>query len=424
MRNGGKHLQKKICIGAIIVMLLCFYIETGYDSLPVEEDKKPILTNDNIIDLGNHIIAYRTSSAKEINSWAEGNYIVICALDRDCENVFLFPDIYEEIYDLRMEGTDSIYISYGDTEKANMYSVHIPMRFPSQMDYIVSKSDYGKIIVGAQEDIEESVSKLPELVWDEKITWGGKEYNIMFERVSLVYSMEPKRKDGLCADYCLTVESGKDNIIFQQMIINYPVIYEMAYWLTDFSGDGFPDIAFCISHYVERSNWTEEVFMIWNMENAAYEPKPLPKTWISRPMWNDRYSSVICVNEEEPRSLNMFTFYNGDWELTGQLLPVYEEDENGYLVNRFYKEIFYNNGKVIEENIIIPTTTGSDIWYDILFDKEIFWSSYNEDNMVLYPNIQGWEELEVTMDGINMEKYVKKSEIALEKTNEYGSDTE
>ena len=380
-------MPNKIRIGVMIFVLiwLGFYIEVGYDNLPKEDDENPILTENNIFDLGNHIIAYRTSSAERIISWVKGQYVVIYDLDKDCDNVFLLPDIYGEIYDIQMEETGSLYIRYGDSYKVNMHSVHIPVRFPEQTDYVIDGSDYGKVLVEAQEDLEENVSKLPALVWEEAVTWEGKAYHIMFERSSLAYIIESVQAGGLHADYYLSVKDEAGGIIYRQNIIGYPIAYEKMYWLTDFSGDGFPDIAFCTYNYLEKFRSTEVEFMIWNTETKVYEPKPLPRTWISSPSWNDERSSIICVNEKEARTMDMFTFYNGDWVLTGQLLPIYEEDEKGHRVNKSFKEVFYKEGKISEENIIIPKTVGADIWYDILSDEEIFWSLNNEENMILYP---------------------------------------
>lgn len=409
-------MQNKIRIGAIIFVLiwLGFYIVAGHDDLPTE-DRKTILTEDNILNLGNHIIAYRTSSAEtlsagEMNSSTEGNYVVVYDLDREGDNAFLLPDIYGQIYDMKMEGTDSLYISYGDSYKVNMYSVHIPMIFPTQEDYVINGSDYGKILVEAREDIAENISKLPVSVWEEAVTWDGKDYSIMFERTSLAYTMEPAQKGRLYADYYLTVKDGSGDIIFRQTIIGYPMAYEKVYWLTDFSGDGFPDIAFCTYNYLEKFDRTEIDFMIWNTENEVYEPKPLPRTRISMPRWNNARSSIICNNEEAAGTADMFSFYNGDWVLTGQLRFAYEEDEKGDHVQRYYKEVFYIDGEIAEENVIIPATDCVDIWHDILSDEENCWSFNNAENMALYPNMQGWETINVTVGEKSIEKYEKKKD--------------
>lgn len=398
-------MRNKIRIGTVFIVLLWLYfnLKAGEGTVPKEENREPILTDDNIIDLGNHTIAYRTSSAKRINSLADEKCVIVYALDMDHDNLICLPDVYGEIYDMRMEGPDSIYISYGDADNGRIHSVYIPVCFPSREDYVIGECDRGRFLIEAQRDVAERVAELPKTVWEESVVWKEKAYTVTFERISLVADLD-YLAGGRYADYHLTVKDGAENIIFQRTMINYPVTYEEVYWFTDLSGDGFPDIIFCTDHYIGRNSYMTLHFMIWNAEIGTYEPKPLPEP-LSIPLWNDAHSSVIGFSQtEEKTTLKMFTCRNGEWELSGQLLPVYEEDEEGNLIYQCYKEVFYADGEIAEENVIMTKADEGAIW----FDEESFWSKYNAENVILYPVMDCWEKIVITIGKETVHKYQKK----------------
>lgn len=65
------------------------------------ETQENILTDRNVTDLGNHIIAYRVSS-DIIDIGYQGEYLVIH--DLISNKILYLPDVYEEVYDMVMEG--------------------------------------------------------------------------------------------------------------------------------------------------------------------------------------------------------------------------------------------------------------------------------------------------------------------------------
>ena len=168
------------------------------------ENKESILKDDNVIDLGNHIVAYRTSSDMMRTSY-KGEYIAI--YDLISSEILYLPDIYEEVYEMAMEGNESIFISYNGTEENNIQEVHIPVQFPKQTDTVYAiKPMNEKILTELKGDITTCLEELPRLIWEENAVCEDRNYKIMFERTSPVYLDPYSESWGRYADYCLTVK--------------------------------------------------------------------------------------------------------------------------------------------------------------------------------------------------------------------------
>lgn len=365
-------LQKKIRIIVMISVLLSLLpgIQAGEKDLPGQGENSYMLVENNVIHVENHIVAYRTSS-DVLDTDHEGEYIAICDLDYK-ENLYL-PDIFDEIYGIEIDDNNGIRVIYDVTEIGRR-SVYFPVVFPSQADatvYDVQKGYTKDKVLTEVKGAE--LRAIPKQIWEESIAWKDQTYKVTFQRISSAYKSLIWSEGGPRADYCLTVENEEGNTVFRQTIINYPIAYEKVYWLTDFSGDEFPDIAFCTNHYAERVSWTSLHFMIWNTEAEMYEPKPLPVSSIEFPLWNEERSLVICFNNQtEEVTLDMFAFHNGDWELTGQL----------------------------------PADDAS------RFDEKSFWSIYNAENEIMYPeSLGGWNWVETKVGKDTVRRYVKREAL-------------
>ena len=407
--------KKYLLIAAVITCLFFNVLILSDDSAEEAESKENktetrenILTDSSVIDLGNHIVAYRISSDMFDTDY-DGEYIAIYDLTGN-ETLYL-PDIYEEVYEMAIEENESIFICYKGMENDSIREIRIPVQFPSQMNmgYEVYKKEE-KILIEAQKNIETDIAAFPKLIWKENAVWEGRTYEITFERTSPAYQSLILESGGLFADYCLIVKDEEDNIVSEQIIINYPIKYEEVYWFTDFSGDGFPDIAFCTDYQTPKNGYVHLEFMIWNAEEKTYEEKPLPVRSIDMPVWNETQSSVILFNNEnEYITLGMYSFRDGDWELVGELVPSETDvDEYGLILTYGWKEIFYENGEAVEENSIIKEEKTYTPW----FDEESVWSRYNKENSTLYPGHPaiGWEEIEVMIGENTIHKYVLRRE--------------
>lgn len=375
------------------------------DSVEEAAIRENILTDSNVIDLGNHITAYRTSS-DIIDTNYKGAYLAIHDLGGG--EILYLPDVYQEVYEIKIEDKEEVFISYSDTENNSIQSVHIPIRFPAQVNneyeiYTLQE----KILTEVRNNINACTDALPRLIWKENINREGKTYEITFERTSPAYKPLISEIGGFFADYCLTVKDEEDNILTEQSMINYPVDYEEVYWFTDFSGDDFPDIVFCTDYAPPKNGYAHLEFMIWNAQTEEYEAKPLPVRRIDMPLWNETLSSVIFFYGGEERvTLGMYSFRNGKWELVRELLPVYDEndvDEYGNALCNGQKEVFYENGEVVEENSVMTEENDTPLW----FDEESIWCKYNKENLGLYPD-SDWERTEVIIGEDGTYKYVRR----------------
>ena len=367
-------MDKKIRIGILIgLIIICLdVLILGNDSIDEAQSRRDMLADNSVIDLGNHIIAYRTSS-DILDIDYTGSYLAIDDLDSGAS--LYLPDIYEDVYKMELEDDGSIFISFKDMIHTRIQAASIPVCFPSQDNpaYEITEIQR-KILTEAQGNIGKAAEELPKLIWSEKVNCESVTYEITFERTSFAYK-KLNGKEELFADYCLTFKDGEDNILAGQAMINYPIKYEEVYWVRDFSGDGFPDIALCTDN--SKTDGTDLEFMIFNAETKAYEAVRLPVSMAKMPVWNETQSSVILFDVwHESMTMGMYSFQNGEWELVDELQPVYEED------------------------------TDTPLW----LDKESIWARNNKENFPLYPEIYSegeWEIIEVTIAEDTIKKYAR-----------------
>ena len=239
-----------------------------------QESPKEILTDNNVIDAGDHIVVYRTDLQKK-DRYFKGEYLVLRDLDAD-RTVYL-PDIYGEILEICVEDLSKVYIRYRISQDEPIQEITIPLCFEGKEGngLNLDLSMKGKVATQLQGDTGSLVQDLPLKIWSEDIRWDGKSYEVLFERTSPIYEPVGGVTGGFFADYCLTVQDGEGNAISHQTIADYPVAYEEMYWLIDYSQDGFPDIVFCTDHYQGKNSYTRLHFLHWNTERNLYEPDPL-----------------------------------------------------------------------------------------------------------------------------------------------------
>ncbi|MDE5598286.1 MAG: hypothetical protein K2J04_10685, partial [Lachnospiraceae bacterium] len=261
-------MDKKIRIGILIgLIIICLdVLILGNDSIDEAQSRKDVLADNSVIDLGNHIIAYRTS-ADILNIDYTGSYLAIDDLDSGAS--LYLPDIYEEVYKMKLEDDGSIFISYKDMIHNRIQAASIPVSFPTSDNPLYEITEIQrKMLTEAQGNIGKAAEELPKLIWSEEVSCESGTYEITFERTSFAYK-SPDGKEELFADYCLTFKDEDDNILAEQTMINYPIGYEEVYWVRDFSGDGLPDIAFYTGIF--QSDGANLEFIMSNAETKAYE---------------------------------------------------------------------------------------------------------------------------------------------------------
>lgn len=369
-------MDKKIRIGILIgFIIICLdVLILGNDSVDEAQSRRDIFADSSVIDLGNHIIAYRTSSDILDISY-KGSYLAIDDLDSG-ETLYL-PDIYEEVYKMELEDDGSIFISYKDMIHNRIQAASIPVSFPTRDNSLYEITEIQrKILTEAQGNISKAADELPKLIWSEKVNCESGTYEIAFERTSFAYK-NPAEKGELFADYCLTFKDGDDNILAEQAMINYPIKYEEVYWVRDFSGDDLPDIAFYTGIF--QSDGTDLEFIMSNAETKAYEAVRLPirLTKTQMPVWNEKQSAVILYEMlHQNVTMKMYSFHDMRWELVDELLPMYEEERGS------------------------------------------IWARNNKEDVKLYPEIYSegeWETIAVTIGEDTITKYVRRETV---KTNE------
>lgn len=357
--------------------------ENGYAAkkILIEEHKSQgeyaaILTEDNIVDLGNHMAAYLTSG--EAPGYHEGNWIVISDIERG--NSFFIPNDFSEITNISL--SDSVCLNVkgrGDTDDC-YEEISVPLFFTDKdCDYIEIFSSYSskrKTIVESRME----TGNLPESIWEENFWIGHKEYKLTFEKISLAYTWDTDIY-GECADYQLVSRDEKNDIVYKQIFIGFQTEYENVYWFKDISNDGIPDIIFCTNYYkYDIDGNTDLSFLIWNSEKFIYEWKPLTLqygvTAFTSPVWNQELSSIIFMDYdygEEQLSGYMYCFEEDKWKLIRQIVA--ENGESG----RIY-EIYYEDDERIENEIILsPGEEGP--W----LDKSNVWCRDNIGNEYLFP---------------------------------------
>ena len=403
---------------------------TGYQELGVPNNSINIFTDDNVIDLGNHIVAYYLPNNEDFSSsygyyakdFIGDHYIAIHDIDQN--EIIYFPDIYEDIAEIKLEDSGELYIQYADHNSNKKEEVHIPVTFTNWIedDYIdtISFDNYcGKLVVSSQEGLQSGEAAIPQTVWIETFLFGKQLYEVTFERISPIYDLG-LIKGGLYADYCLTVRDEKEDVIEKITIINYPIVYEEVHWLMDLSEDGFADIAFTFSDdwgMDAQSGQMGLLTLIWNQETRTYEKAIFPWSWQDRdcvnndwshPLWNEELSSLIAFTGNDKYGtliMDMHSFSDGRWRRVRRLKAYYDENESPDLDNPaflgYYELIYSADGNVVEETEI-DCESGA-VW----FDEESVWSRMNAANLKLYPEYPQWIGDYSNVGGIEVYKYTE-----------------
>ena len=278
---------------------------------------------------------------------------------------------------------------------------------------------------GAEAGSEELEEGFPVLVWSETVICGENSCQITFERIGPLYDTSPETADtpSYHADYRLSLSDANGALLSELVIDEFPVRLEEVYWIRDFSGDGFADVAFCT---VYRNSHMMNVFYIWNAENSRYEAASLPLPDDAEmemgPLWNEELSCVITFHGWDGDTampvLEMYSFLDGEWQRVRRLEAIASDERRNmdwleYSGKR--RELSYENGEVIGEKIVESNYDAGTIWYR----PDSVWSCYYEGNVCLYPDKRYWEGIETSVDGFLVKKYVRMREDGEEYQREY-----
>lgn len=279
---------------------------------------------------------------------------------------------------------------------------------------------------GTDEDSDDVEENFPVLVWSESVSCGGASYQMRFDRISPLCDTAPDTAEmpSYHADYRLSLLGADGALVSEQIVAEFPVCFEEAYWIRDFSGDGFADIAFCTTY---KSSNMMNTFYIWNSENARYEAASLPlkdhASMETGPLWNEELSCVITFHDTDWDTampvLEMYSFVDGEWQMVRRLEAIGIEGEY-YMDHLEYsgerRELLYENGEVIGETIVESNYDAGTIWYR----PDSVWSCYYEGNLCLYPDERYWERSATPVGGFPVEKYVRVHEDDETYRREYG----
>lgn len=222
------------------------------------------------------------------------------------------------------------------------------------------------------------------------------------------------------ADYRLSIRNEDGGLLSEQTVAHVPVCFEETYWIRDFSGDGFADIAFCMSCRIDEDDRHRDVrntFFIWNTEMACFEESSLPlcspSAWepVGVPLWNEELSAVISFAGNDDMGgnpvLEMYSFLDGEWQKVRRLESIYSEDEYESLDRPKFmgqrRELFYTDGEVTGEIVLESNYDAGTVWCR----RDSVWSRYYEGNVCLYPDFRHFTKTEQMMDGVLVEKYVR-----------------
>lgn len=348
--------------------------EYANDKVSIKEhdpqgEYRSILTEENTIDLGNHIVAYLISG--KAPGYLEGKWIVICDIEK--ENSFFIPNDFSEIVNISLSDSMRLHVEGRGGTDNYQGEIFVPLFFPGKInDCIEIQPFIGKTIVESRDKTE----YLPKNIWEESFSIGLKKYKLTFEKISLSYIDLGSDVYGECADYQLVLKDEKNSIVYKQIFVGFPTEYENIYWLKDISNDGIPDVILCSFFYGYLvNNETSLCFLIWNSEKFVYEWKPLTLqsevTVLGSPVWNQELSSIIFFGDGGQLSKYMYSFREGSWELAGQITL-----ENGKIY-----EIYYEDGERIENEIIVSSGE-REPW----LDKSNVWCRDNIGNENLFPS--------------------------------------
>ena len=398
-------MKKKIKFFPLIILICCL---VGCNHKNNERDREYsdcLFMENNVIDLGNYLVAYAVSGKNTHWAKEENNYIVIQNLITG-DNIYI-PNDFGKIFDINVTDDSGIKIIYSN--RNTIEEISIPIHFADIDDNMWEvDAESEKIIL----NVRAEYNLLPEVIWSETIE-NEEKYDMTFERTSLLYSNVYPEISGERADYRLTVRDKNGNMIWEQKIINYPVLYEEVHWIKDISGDGYPDIILCTDYISQPSANTRLNFWVWNAKNRIYEMKSLPDAYVMMPIWNESLSTLMYFQEGfNPYviDMKMFTLAEEEWELYAEIRTCSEQEtmpvfENEYQREVYYKEldyiqkeIFYENGEAVAES----DTEGGPWW-----DENSIWYRDSKENEHFYPEGK-WKREDVTLNtGEVISKYVQ-----------------
>lgn len=398
-------MKKKFKFFPLIILICCL---VGCNHKNNERDREYsdcLFMENNVIDLGNYLVAYAVSGKNTHWAKEENNYIVIQNLITG-DNIYI-PNDFGKIFDINVTDDSGIKIIYSN--RNTIEEISIPIHFADIDDNMWEvDAESEKIIL----NVRAEYNLLPEVIWSETIE-NEEKYDMTFERTSLLYSNVYPEISGERADYRLTVRDKNGNMIWEQKIINYPVLYEEVHWIKDISGDGYPDIILCTDYISQPSANTRLNFWVWNAKNRIYEMKSLPDAYVMMPIWNESLSTLMYFQEGfNPYviDMKMFTLAEEEWELYAEIRTCSEQEtmpvfENEYQREVYYKEldyiqkeIFYENGEAVAES----DTEGGPWW-----DENSIWYRDSKENEHFYPEGK-WKREDVTLNtGEVISKYVQ-----------------
>lgn len=398
-----------VCVVMFMLWAVCLYagkVETvrGWQENSEGSELFPgILTENNVVDAGNYVAAYRVSAADaDIVGTAYMDYIALCDLDSG-RKIFI-PDIYGIITGISAQTPGEVTICYFCEEDGEERQICIPIAFDPQKSGMLRYAYYqrDRVVAARETDME----ALPVTIWSETFEWKGEFCETVFERISPVFGLQLEA-GGLFADYCLTVRDGAGNLISRQVVTNYPIEFEEVYWFTDFSGDGIPDVAVCTGIFWGRESWSVLDFWIWDGESSSYQGKSLPKEGNpSMPLWDAKRSVLLSFGEKDEERgtiVNMYTYTGDQWIPVRSWIPQYGEDlwfDQAKSIRKpdSYKVVDYADGEVVREEIVAA---------DAVWEEDNIWDRNNERYCRLYPDSE-WEKETVMTDGLPVDKYLRK----------------
>lgn len=393
--------------------------DAAADSLPKAEE---LLKEDQLLELGDHMAACHVPREEvekgygfRVREAFQGTYY-IAIRDLDSDSVWYLPDVYGRIIEMA-EAPAGVCLRYIPDGSEEIREERIPLYSPGRDEGkgidIYSLCPREKVIIGAWQGLEAGTEALPRKVWEESFRMEEEIYTVLFERVSPVY--DPGYETGeIDADYRLTVRDGKENVLSRQTIFHYPVAFEEVYWLMDFSGDGFSDIAFCTDIYRGSGGaWSVLDILIWNAEAGCYEEKSIDGAG-SLHLWNPDISSlVVCADENDNIywAKEMYAWVDEGWQRTGRLERVYSETEFYEMPGRGmfpypdgYRELVYSGGELAEEKRLEKDFYEEDAFWS---DTECIWSERYKSSVLLYPVWPEWEEVTTVIGKTSIEKYIR-----------------
>lgn len=354
-----------------------------------QEGTQDIFADSAVVDLGNHKVAYLTTSDKLERYYEYENWIVIQKLNQ--VNSFWNDD---QTLFIPAEGTitaieaDNFGFQIREEIGQEVLDVQIPICFQPDMDVVELRSQSKRAVLTAQPD----TSSIPETVWTEKVGADEENYEISFERISIPYVSVTSAMGGEYADYRLTVRDAEGKTVQEIILTNSFLLYEDVYWLIDIDGDRFQDLVFCVEHVQGQENSsTSLMFLVWNKDKKLYEEKPLPETDVEWPIWNEQERALTFTTEELGnywvRGDKMYHFDDGDWQLYAELIPSNGEEtpvfQDGYEKEIYYKDLDYyyiekryESDKMIGESIMEEAPYG---------DEQSMWSGERDGDQELFP---------------------------------------